>query len=357
VTSPAVGRIDVHHHLVPPAFVEAMARHGVREVASTPLPKWNAQASLDVMDVNRIATAILSLSAPGVRFGSLSEACDLARNCNEFAADLRAKHGARFGSFAVLPMPDAEASCREAEYALDTLRADGVVLLGSTDGVFLGDRRLDALMAELDRRAATVFVHPSVHASSAALGLEAPEFIVEFLCDTTRAAVNLILTGTMERYPRIRWILAHSGGFLPFVAWRVSLANMMPPFHERAPAGVLDYVRRFYFDTALSPSPMSLAALQQLVDPSHILFGSDFPFAPAPLIAAQTSTLSSSPVLTDALRAGVDRSHALALFPQFARPDETPTRPAPFTGDSLAVKARRVAMRPVVALLDRVRRG
>lgn len=353
----AGGRIDVHHHLIPPAFVEAMARRGLREVAGTPLPRWDARQSLDVMDMNRIATAITSISAPGVHFGSLPEACDLARRCNEFAADLGVKHPGRFGSFAVLPMPFPHESCREAEHALDTLHADGVVLLGSTDGVFLGDSRLDELMAELDRRAVTVFVHPNMHATSSTLGLDTPGFLVEFLCDTTRAAVNLVLSGVMERYPRIRFILAHSGGFLPFIAWRISLAGLMSPYSERAPRGVLEYIRRFHFDTALSPAPMSLAALRQLVDPSHILFGSDFPFAPAPLVAMETGTLDASPLLDEPTRRGVDRGHALALFPRFKAPGETPEAPAAFGGGSLRLRARRAVVRPLVALLDRVRGG
>lgn len=145
-------------------------------------------------------------------FGNKADAVKLARACNEFAAEMRARHPGRFGNFAVLPTPFAELATREAEYALDTLDADGVVLLGSTEGVFLGDPSYEELMAELDRREAVVFVHPNIHATSDELGLGAPGFLLEFLCDTTRAAVNLILTGTVEKYPRIRWIDRFAAG-------------------------------------------------------------------------------------------------------------------------------------------------
>jgi predicted TIM-barrel fold metal-dependent hydrolase len=210
-------------------------------------------------------------------------------------------------------------------------------------------------MAELDRRETVVFVHPNIHATSDQLGLDAPGFLLEFLCDTTRAAVNLILTGTIERYPRIRWILAHSGGFLPFVAWRTSLANAMPEYAGKAPQGVLEYIRRFYYDTALSPSPYSLASLRELVDPSHILFGSDYPFAPASLVGVCCDTLDASPVWNERVRQGIDRNHALALFPEYGAADE-PIAPAPLRSNrDLRSRGRRLAGRAVQRLLERIR--
>lgn len=350
------GRIDVHHHIIPPAFVEAMTAKGLSKVAGAPLPNWTPEKSIEVMDANGIERAITSLSAPGVHFGGgVQEANILARRSNEFAASMRTRYPARFGNFAVLPMPFTEAACNEAIYALDVLKAEGVVLLGSTDGVFLGDSRFDELMAELDRRRAVVFVHPNMHETSESIGLRTPGFLLEFLCDTTRAAVNLILSGTMERYPGISWILSHSGGFLPFVAWRVSLANALPEFQESAPQGVLTYIRRFYYDTALSPSRFSMAALKELVDPSHILFGSDFPFAPAPATALQCQTLDGSDLWSPSIQHGINRGHALRLFPQFKLPDEVVT-PAPiYVGESISQRFKRSLTRPLGAMAERIR--
>lgn len=322
MTAP-IGRIDVHHHLIPPAFTAAMEARGIKEVASTPLPKWTPEASLAVMDECHIRTAITSLSAPGVYFGDRQEARDLARACNEYAAEMQVRHPGRFGNFAVLPMPFTDDACAEAVYALDVLKADGIVLLGSTEGKFLGDPAFDELMAELNRRQAIVFEHPNIHATSTEVDLAIPAFMVEFMCDTTRAATNLILSGTMEKYPDIRWILSHAGGFLPFVAWRISLANNFPEFAEKAPHGVLTYIKRFYYDTALSPSPYAMAALRELVDPSHILFGSDFPFAPRPLIGVEVANLEALTIFDDDAKAGIDRGHALGLFPRHALPGET----------------------------------
>ncbi|MES2115441.1 MAG: amidohydrolase family protein [Pseudomonadota bacterium] len=349
------GRLDVHHHIIPPPFVQEMQRRGLATVAGARLPDWTPADSLAVMDANGIQTAITSLSAPGVYFGDRGAAIALARQCNEYAADMEQRAPGRFGSFAVLPMPFADLAAREAIYALDVLKADGVVLLGSTDGVFLGDPSLDELMAELDRRGATVFVHPNMHATSAQLGLGAPGFLLEFLCDTTRAAVNLILTGTIERFPHIRWILAHAGGFLPYVAWRISLANAIPEYARLAPLGVLEYIQRFYFDTALSPSPYVLGALRELVAPTHILFGSDFPFAPAPVTAVCCTTLDHSAMLDTAGKYGIARGNALMLFPRHGVDGEQVRATPIYQGDDLRTVAKRVSARIIGKVAERIR--
>jgi predicted TIM-barrel fold metal-dependent hydrolase len=252
-------------------------------------------------------------------------------------------------------MPFTAFACAEAIHALDTLKADGIVLLGSAEGYFLGDERFDDLMAVLNDRAAVVFLHPNLHPTTDTLRLKTPGFIVEFLCDTTRAAVNLILSGTLERFPRIRWILAHAGGFLPYIAWRVSLANAMPETNANIPQGVLTYMSRFYFDTALSPSPYAMAALQALVEPSHILFGSDFPFAPAILAALQCKTLDEAAFFNADAKAAVMRGNALRLFPRLASQDET-VIPAPvYRSQPLAKRIRRRLARPALAMVERMR--
>ena len=349
--------IDVHHHLIPPAFTQAMQKYGISQVAGAPLPLWNAERSLEAMDLIGTQTAITSLSAPGIYFGDLPEACDLARACNEYSAEIKIKYPGRFGSFAVLPMPFTEASCREAEYALDTLKAEGIVLLGSTEGIFLGDERLEELMHVLNEHQATVFVHPNIHASSNQVNLNIPGFILEFLCDTTRASVNLVASGVLERYPKINWILAHAGGFLPYVAWRVSLSNMMPELAEKTPEGFLHYIRRFYFDTALSPSPYAMAALNELVDPSHILFGSDFPFAPKQLSIIQKQNFDNLKVFSPETKQNILAHNALALFPQF-QIDENQSIPAlqHYSSASFSTRLKHNLMKPILKIGENIRK-
>jgi predicted TIM-barrel fold metal-dependent hydrolase len=306
------------------------------------------------MDVTAIDTAITSLSAPGVHFGDVAEAKSLARACNEFSARMMSDHPRRFGMFCVLPMPFADHACAEAVYALDTLKADGVVLLGSTDGIFLGDARFDELMAELNRRKTIVFVHPNLHPTTDQIGLNIPGFVMEFLCDTTRAALNIILSGTAEKYPSIRWILSHAGGFLPYIAWRASLTNGLKQYDGLVKDGVLTHIKRFYYDTALSPAAYSMSALKALVEPSQVLFGSDFPFAPAPVVAMETRTLEQSEVWPDDIKRGIDRGHALALFPRFAANVERPAKPKLYRR-TLRGRVRAAAMSPVISLLEAIR--
>ncbi|HBP4632906.1 TPA: amidohydrolase [Pseudomonas aeruginosa] len=349
------GRIDVHHHVIPPAFVETMQAKGIEKVAGAPLPKWMPENSIAVMDANGIQTAITSLSAPGVHFGDgVAQAVELARRCNEFSAGMMEQYPGRFGFFAVLPMPFTEQACAEAIHALDHLNASGVVLLGSTDGHFLGDSRFDELMNELDRRRAVVFVHPNLHETSVNIGLNMPGFLIEFLCDTTRAAINLILSGTQEKYPNTRWILAHAGGFLPFVAGRLAAVDI-PDLEKKAPKGLRHYIERFYFDTALSPSKYSMVALKELVDPSRILFGSDFPFAPAPASALQCRTLDESDLFPEQVKYGIARGHALDLFPQYRHSDEVVAALPIFDSESVSGRLRRAMTGPMSSLVESMR--
>ena len=256
-----------------------------------------------------------------MHFGDDTAAATLARRCNEQAAELAVRHPGRFGSFAVLPLPATELACKEAVHALDTLAADGVMLLASVDGQFLGDPRFDELMAELDRRHARVFVHPNQHISSTTLGLGTPGHLLEFACDTSRAAVNLILGGTLERYPRIDWILANGGGFLPYVAWRVSLANALPEFADSAPQGVLSYLRRFYFDTALAAASPSMAVLRAGGAYAHPL-RQRLPAGAGRAGGHPGAATGRLRTLVPTLKSGIGRGHALSLFPRFAAAGE-----------------------------------
>lgn len=308
-------RIDVHHHFLPPFYKEALKKHGKDYAAGVPLPEWSPELSLGVMDANGIEKAIVSIGSPGVHFGDDTEASNLAVACNEYGRDLKRAHPGRFGYFAQLPMPMVSTSVSEAKHALDHMNADGVGLLASTNGTYLGDPAFEPLMKVLDERAVTVFVHPDIHPSTEHLNLKIPGFFIEFLVDTSRAVMNLALSGTFERYPNIRWIFAHAGGFVPYIAWRLSLADRMPEPSKGIPQGMLTYLKRLHFDTALSPSRYSMASLLELAGASHILFATDFPYAPAVLAPFQISELERVPFLTDENRGLIYRENALPLFP------------------------------------------
>jgi len=310
-------RIDVHHHILPEHYRAALAGIGIAGGGGLPFPAWSAADALGLMDRCGIEAAATSISSPGVHFGDADFARDLARRCNETSARLVQDHPARFGGFAILPLPDVKGALRELEHALDVLGLDGVVLLASqSDGRYLGDALFDELFAELDRRAALVFVHPTIPKSSESLPMDVPGFAAEFTFDTSRAALNLIWSGTAHRFPNVRFVFSHAGGAAPFLAWRWNLLNAHPVMRERAPHGVIHYLSRFFYDTALSANPHALRSLQELVPASQILFGSDFPFAPEPIARLCIDGLASYPGFEAAERSAIERTNALALLPR-----------------------------------------
>jgi predicted TIM-barrel fold metal-dependent hydrolase len=269
------------------------------------------------MDRHGIQAAVMSISSPGVHFGDAAAARDLARRCNEIAARMVSDHTGRFGSFATLPLPDVDGALRELEHALDTFHLDGVVLLASQhDGRVLGDPAFDELFAELDRRRAVVFVHPTIPKSSERIPIRVPGFAAEFTFDTSRAILNLIWSGTAERCPNVRLIFSHAGGTAPFLAWRWSLLDFLPGTLERAPRGVMHYLKGFFYDTALSASPHALRSLCELVPPTQILFGSDFPFAPEPVTHLSVAGLAEYDAFDEAARRAIERDNALSLLPR-----------------------------------------
>ncbi|GHG90405.1 amidohydrolase family protein [Streptomyces lanatus] len=328
-------RIDVHQHLIPSLYRDALAASGITEAGGRALPDWSPEAALESMDLLGTETAILSVSTPGTGFlTDPDEAAGLARRLNDHCAELTAQHPARFGWFATLPMPDVAASAREAGRALAELGADGVTLLANNRGAYLGAEGQDALWEVLDEHGAVVFVHPAELPAPAVDGIL--PFAADFLLDTTRAAYLLVRNGVPRRYPNIRFILSHGGGFVPYASHRMAVA--IAGDIGRGPHDVLDDFRGFHFDTALSSSPAALPTLLAFARPGHVLFGSDWPFAPAAAGQYFAAGLDSG-VDPDTL-ATINRTAAEALFPRLAG-----SRPAPPEPRPLAVRLRRSVRR------------
>lgn len=301
-------RIDTHHHIVPPAYAAWLERRGV-SAGGLPIPAWSEQGALDLMDAAGIETGIFSVSTPGVHLGDDAEARQMARRVNEFAADVAARYPRRFGFFATLTLPDVEGAIAEAAYAFDVLKADGVVLLANVRGGYLGDASIEPLMAELDRRRAVVFVHPSELPAPPLPGI--PPFAADFLLDTTRAAINIARAGWLERFAGLKIILSHGGGFVPYAAERI--ARICAPGGSSEDG--IARLRRFYFDTALSSSRYALPSLLAFADPTHVCFGSDWPYAPKARALHFTRLLDDHP-LDAAQRHAIARGNALRLFPR-----------------------------------------
>jgi predicted TIM-barrel fold metal-dependent hydrolase len=319
------GRIDVHHHIVPPAWGDWLrdrrppdswlAANGL-ETYTMVIPPWSPESALAVMDAHGVEAAVLALSLPGVHMGDDGEARELARGVNEWTAGCVRERPERFGFFATLTLPDLEGAVAEATHALDELGADGVMLPSSASGVYLGDPSLDPLMACLEERAAVVLVHPGFLPARRMPGMQPG--ITDFPLETTRAAVNLVAHGAMRRYPRLRIVLAHGGGYLPYGCHR--FAHLTPPSEHGpgSPEEFLEDVRGFWFDTALASSPAALPSLLAVADPGRIVFGTDSPYAPPTAIRAFTDALDAYP-LEPRTRAAIDRGNAEQLFPRLRR--------------------------------------
>ncbi|AZC19108.1 amidohydrolase family protein [Pseudomonas sp. CMR5c] len=303
-------RIDTHQHVVPAFYGKWLESRGIT-AGGLPIPSWSVEGALDLMDSNGIATGILSVSTPGVHLGNDAEARVKAREVNEFCAELVDKHPGRFGFFATLTLPDVEGAIEQAEYALGTLKADGVVLLANVRGTYLGAPEWDPLMEALNRHRATVFVHPSELPAEPVDGI--PPYAADFLLDTTRAALNLAKRGCLERYPELKIILSHGGGFLPYAAERMARVCSDDGSTERG----IQRLRKFYFDTALSSSPYAFPALLAFAKPENITFGSDWPYANKERSSHFTSLLDTFG-FTAAQRLAVNRQNALRLFPRLA---------------------------------------
>jgi len=316
------GLIDVHAHHLPDFYVEqATAAGHAHPDGMGGWPSWSVEAHLDLMDRNGIDTAMLSMSSPGVHFGDDKAARLLARRVNEYTAELTRDHPGRFGNFVSLPLPDVDASLEEIAFAYDELDADGVALLTHTHGVYLGDPRLEQVFAELDRRRAVVFLHPTSPVGWEQSALARPRPMVEYIFDTARTVTDLVMAGVVARYPRIQVIVPHCGGAVPVLADRINEFMRLFVPSEKTPAqDAVQQLRGLYYDMAGTAFPRQVPALLKLVDPERVLFGSDYCWTPAPLADAHIAAIDAaeSPVDGTTWRS-LTTANARRLFPATAR--------------------------------------
>ena len=267
----AARRVDVHYHVAPPEWADAL---NARHLMQPQWDGWSVARAVEDMDRDGVARSMISITTPGVNFCEAAAARKLARQCNDFAAKMRADHPGRFGIFAAMPMPDIDGTLAEIAYALDALKADGIGLLTSYGDKWLGDPAFVPVMEELNRRKAILYTHPSVANCCRNLVPGVPVPIIEYGTDTTRAIAQLIFTGQAQRYSDIRMIFSHAGGTMPFLVHRFAAQADTP----RAAPGAMAALRRFYYDTAQASAAAPMAALRRVAPVSRILFGTDYPY-------------------------------------------------------------------------------
>jgi predicted TIM-barrel fold metal-dependent hydrolase len=312
--------IDVHAHFVTDSYVrQATAAGHAHPDGMARWPAWSAGDHLELMDRHGIETALLSMSSPGVHFGDDAAARRLAREVNEEAAGLAARHPGRFGFFASLPLPDVDGALGEIAYAIDELAADGVVLMTNAFGRYLGDRILDPVFAELGRRRTVVFLHPTSPVGWEHSALGRPRPMIEYLFDTTRTVVDLLMTGVLERHPDLQVIVPHCGGALPVLADRVDEFRKM---FLGSPEGadVIEQLRRLHYDIAGPAFPRQVPALLELADPGRLLFGSDYCWTPPPVAATHIAAVDAAAPPVDGVSwRSLTTANARRLFPRLAR--------------------------------------
>ncbi len=286
---------DLHCHMIPDSYLEAVKAHGMEMDEGFPIPGWNAAAHLEFMDEAGIRTSVLTMPAPQPYFGDGAESAAICRRFNEEAAALKALHPGRFLFCAALPLPDVERALEEARYALEVLGADGVKLATNSCGQYLGDEALEPLMAYLNSRKAVIVTHP--HKPSAVndqLIAAVPLASYEYLAETTRAILNMVANDVPVRYPDLKVVVPHCGSFLPNALPRFKgLLPVMVKQGYMKPVDVDANLSHLYFDLAGAATDDAIESLLTITEPSHILYGSDYPYVAAPALVGAKKALEA----------------------------------------------------------------
>ncbi len=282
-TTMAQGVIDVHSHIITPEFVSALEGEGRMMDEGFPLPKYNVESHLKWMDEAGVKTSVLTLAAPQ------PTSADVVRQTNEAAARIKDEHPGRFKFCAALPLPDVNAAIREAIYAIDTLKADGIKLATNVGGQYLGAPELDTLFSVLNEHKAVVILHPHrPEPVNKQVMQQTPLAMQEYLSETTRAVSNMISRNVLARYNNIKVIVPHCGAYLPLTIPRMK--SLTPVMQANKMVGEIDYeanLRALYYDLAGAHSPEVIRMLLTITTPDHLLYGSDYPYV-APQVLTQS---------------------------------------------------------------------
>lgn len=286
-TAFAQGAIDVHSHIVTPEFLSALRQENKLMDEGFPLPQYDVDAHLKWMNEAGIQTSVLTLAAPQPSSASV------VRQTNEAAARLKHEHCGRFLFCAALPLPDVDAAIREAIYALDTLKADGIKLATNVQGQYLGTPALDKLFAVLNERKAVVILHPHrPEPVNREVMQQTPLAMQEYLSETTRAVANIISRNVLARYPDVKVVVPHCGAYLPLAVPRMK--SLTPVMQQSQMVGDINWeenLAALYYDLAGAHSPEVIRMLLTITTPDHLLYGSDYPYVAPQVLTASIARM------------------------------------------------------------------
>ena len=311
-------KIDFQAHYLPKAYYDFLEQEGLYCPDGFPTPEWSMETQKDAMNELGIQYALLSLSSPSLYTGNKFRSRELARKVNEEGAALVSQAPDHLGFLATLPLPHVHSSIFEIRYCLDTLHADGVGLMTNYGGVYLGDRRLDEVMKELNDRGALTVLHPTQPAVMVPnVNEEIPVPAFEYFVETTRTFLNMVQNDTFTRYPDIKWVIPHTGAFLPILADRFESFALMLRFADPdRRADIVEDMAHVYYDVAGFAEKKQLEMLLRNVDESHLLYGSDTPYTDITACVGQTTALENTEKLTEAQKQRMFHDNALALLPE-----------------------------------------
>ncbi|KAG9800885.1 2-amino-3-carboxymuconate-6-semialdehyde decarboxylase, partial [Aureobasidium melanogenum] len=312
--------------LVPDFYARAVEEAG-GDPSGWATPKWSLDSSRSIMQILGVQTSILSITAPGACILQGKASHELARKLNLESARIRDQEPEKFGFFVSLPdILDTQAALDEIRYALDVLRADGVTLFTryGKKNTYLGHPDVQPIWEELNRRACVVFIHPTHPVDTNTVNPKTPQPIIDYPHETTRTAYDMLTQGTCLRYPACKVILSHAGGTLPYLISRpAGLVRGMSDGQAKDRIGathaeMVAGFQSFYYDLALSTSPAVLKMLFETVPHDHILYGSDFPYAPPPVYPAFLEDLEDS-AMTPEMRNKINFGNATNLIPRLSK--------------------------------------
>jgi predicted TIM-barrel fold metal-dependent hydrolase len=281
-------RIDVHAHYFPEPYLQALDRGGNADALPAarraPWASMPLDERADLLASHGIDLQVISVASPGPYLAKAADAATAARLGNDIYADVTRGYGGRYAAFATVPLPHVDEAVAEVGRCLDTLGMLGVTLGCSVAGRQLDDPAFEPFFAELDRRATVLFLHPvgvSGGPESLQYGLN---WMVGAPFEDTLAALRLVLSGLTTRYPKIKVIVPHLGGTLPFLLQRLDdqaerQRKMGEPINFQEDPSTL--VRRFWFDTVNS-HPAALRCSCESFGVGRIMLGTDFPYLVGP---------------------------------------------------------------------------
>jgi aminocarboxymuconate-semialdehyde decarboxylase len=286
--------IDFHNHYYPPAYLDAL-RAGPSTVKVTIDTEGNpclhypgdynvavpGHRDIDyregVLKKHHVDTQVITLTTPGTHVETPDMAVRLSRLVNDAFTEVIATKKGRFTALATLPLNDPCASVVEFERATRQLGLRGAMLFSNVNGTPLADERFWPLYEAANQQEAVLYIHPTNPVNVQAMQDYWLMPLVGFLFDTTLAAANLVFAGIPERFPKIRWVLCHLGGAIPYLVERLDRGfEAFDDCRAQIKRPPSDYLRNFYYDTVnFNPRALELAIAFAGVD--HILAGSDYP--------------------------------------------------------------------------------